>query len=207
MDQRCGRRHPDRRRDRGPALVNGRVAGISGILGGAIEAQRGFWRWTFLAGLVAAGFLAQRFDLAQVGSSTGEIPASIVTLVIAGALVGFGTAVGSGCTSGHGVSGISSKCRHARSSRPWFSSPSPPRLSTPRRILAFWSVWGIRMGAITALIFGLIFGAGLVISGMTDPNLHPRFSRCNGKLGPHPRIRHGGGHRGRLAGFRDRATG
>jgi uncharacterized membrane protein YedE/YeeE len=91
----------------GLLLVNGRIAGISGILGGAIKARRGFWRWTFLAGLVAAGYLALQFNLAQVGSSTGEIPASIVTLVVAGLLVGFGTAVGGGCTSGHGVSGIS----------------------------------------------------------------------------------------------------
>ncbi len=91
----------------GLLLVNGRVAGISGILGGAIKARRGLWRWTFLAGLVAAGFLAQQFQLAHVGSSTGEIPAGIVTLVIAGALAGFGTALGGGCTSGHGVSGIS----------------------------------------------------------------------------------------------------
>jgi uncharacterized protein len=91
----------------GLVLVNGRVAGISGIIGGAIKGHRGLWRWTFLAGLMAAGFLAREFHLAQVGSSTGEIPASIATLVIAGALVGFGTAVGGGCTSGHGVSGIS----------------------------------------------------------------------------------------------------
>jgi uncharacterized protein len=91
----------------GLLLVNGRVAGVSGILGGAIKAQRGAWRWTFLAGLIAAGILAQQFNLAQVGSSTGEIPAGIVTLVIAGALAGFGTAVSNGCTSGHGVSGIS----------------------------------------------------------------------------------------------------
>ncbi len=55
----------------GLLLVNGRVAGISGILGGAIKARPGLWRWTFLAGLIAAGFLARSFNLAQVGSSTG----------------------------------------------------------------------------------------------------------------------------------------
>ena len=91
----------------GLLLVNGRVAGISGILGGAIKAQQGLWRWAFLVGLVAAGFLAQQFHLVQVGNSTGETPAGIATLAIAGALAGFGTAIGNGCTSGHGVSGIS----------------------------------------------------------------------------------------------------
>ncbi len=91
----------------GLLLVNGRVAGISGILGGAIKARSGLWRWTFLAGLIASGFIAETFHLRQVGSPDGEIPASLALLVVAGALVGFGTAIGNGCTSGHGVSGIS----------------------------------------------------------------------------------------------------
>jgi uncharacterized membrane protein YedE/YeeE len=90
----------------GLILVNGRVAGISGILGGAIKGRPGLWRWTFLAGLLAAGLLGQAFSL-QVGSPTGEIPESLATLLLAGTLVGLGTAIGSGCTSGHGVCGIS----------------------------------------------------------------------------------------------------
>ena len=90
----------------GLILVNGRVAGISGILGGAIKGRPGLWRWTFLAGLLAAGLLGQAFSL-QVGSPTGEIPGSLATLLLAGTLVGLGTAIGSGCTSGHGVCGIS----------------------------------------------------------------------------------------------------
>jgi len=89
----------------GLILVNGRVAGISGILGGAIKGRAGLWRWAFLAGLTAAGLIAQTFSF-QVGSSTGEIPANVPTLLLAGALVGLGTAIGSGCTSGHGVCGI-----------------------------------------------------------------------------------------------------
>jgi len=89
----------------GLILVNGRVAGISGILGGAIKGRPGLWRWTFLAGLLAAGLLGQAFSL-QVGSSAGEIPGSLATLILAGTLVGLGTAIGSGCTSGHGVCGI-----------------------------------------------------------------------------------------------------
>jgi uncharacterized membrane protein YedE/YeeE len=90
----------------GLLLVNGHVAGISGILGGAIKGRSGLWRWTFLAGLIAAGLLGRAFSF-SVGSSTGEIPASLPTLLLAGALVGLGTAIGSGCTSGHGVCGIS----------------------------------------------------------------------------------------------------
>ncbi len=89
----------------GLLLINGRVAGISGILGGAIKGSSGLWRWTFLAGLIAAGLIAQAFSV-PVGSSTGEIPASLPTLLVAGTLVGLGTAIGSGCTSGHGVCGI-----------------------------------------------------------------------------------------------------
>ena len=89
----------------GLLLINGRVAGISGILGGAIKGSSGLWRWTFLAGLIAAGLIAEAFSF-PVGSSTGEIPASLPTLLVAGTLVGLGTAIGGGCTSGHGVCGI-----------------------------------------------------------------------------------------------------
>ncbi|MFT4080374.1 YeeE/YedE family protein [Rhodomicrobium sp.] len=98
----------------GLLLVNGRVAGISGILGGAIRGEAGVWRWTFVLGLIAAGFAlpavapyVSAFDINPVGSPTGDIPASVTTLAISGVLVGFGTALGTGCTSGHGVSGIS----------------------------------------------------------------------------------------------------
>ena len=90
----------------GLILVNGRVAGISGILGSVIKGRPGLWRWGFLAGLLAAGLLGRAFSL-QVGASTGEIPGSLPTLALAGILVGLGTAIGTGCTSGHGVCGIS----------------------------------------------------------------------------------------------------
>jgi uncharacterized protein len=91
----------------GLLLVNGRIAGISGILGRAVTGQSGLWRWTFLAGLIAAGLLAPVLGYGRVGSETGEIPASAATLALAGVLVGFGTTLGNGCTSGHGVCGIS----------------------------------------------------------------------------------------------------
>ena len=91
----------------GLLLINGRIAGISGILGGAASAQPGLWRWAFLAGLIAAGFLAPVLGFGRVGSPTGVIPADLPVLAAAGGLVGFGTTLSSGCTSGHGVCGIS----------------------------------------------------------------------------------------------------
>ncbi len=85
-------------------LGNGRIAGISGILGGLL---RGEGRWTenlaFLAGLVAAPVL---FGAAATAPEIG-ITQEIWLLVMAGLLVGAGTRLGSGCTSGHGVCGMS----------------------------------------------------------------------------------------------------
>lgn len=86
-------------------LVNGRIAGISGVLGGALGAPRNDlgWRVTFLAGLVAGPLMvaAVRGALPQI-----TLQASLPMLIVAGLLVGFGTRLGSGCTSGHGVCGI-----------------------------------------------------------------------------------------------------
>lgn len=86
-------------------LFNGRIAGISGILGGLLRPQRGDvgWRLAFLAGLLAAPVLyGMVTTLPEV-----TIDAGAGTLVAAGLLVGVGTRYGSGCTSGHGVAGIS----------------------------------------------------------------------------------------------------
>lgn len=89
-------------------LINGRVLGISGILGGMVFPRPGdsTWRLSFLLGMLAApltlGLLAPELMVAP------RIEASHVTVVIAGLLVGLGTRYGSGCTSGHGVCGLSS---------------------------------------------------------------------------------------------------
>jgi uncharacterized membrane protein YedE/YeeE len=86
-------------------LLNGRIAGISGVLGGLLAPARGdvSWRVAFIAGLVGAPLLyALAADL-----PTPRIDAGYGALVAAGLLVGFGTGYGSGCTSGHGVCGIS----------------------------------------------------------------------------------------------------
>lgn len=86
-------------------LLNGRIAGISGILGGLLRPLRGdvWWRVAFLLGLIAAPVL---FGLFAPLPST-RIDAGTVTLVAAGLLVGVGTRYGAGCTSGHGVCGLS----------------------------------------------------------------------------------------------------
>ena len=86
-------------------LANGRIAGISGIVGGLLPARRGesAWRLAFVAGLVGAPLLFQLFaPLPAV-----RIEAGVPLLLIAGLLVGIGTRYGSGCTSGHGVCGVS----------------------------------------------------------------------------------------------------
>ena len=86
-------------------LLNGRVAGISGILGGLLRPSAGDigWRVAFIAGLVVAPLLYQL----ATPLPTVQIDADTGLLVAAGLLVGVGTRYGSGCTSGHGVCGLS----------------------------------------------------------------------------------------------------
>ncbi len=85
-------------------LVNGRIAGISGIVGGILEPRVGDldWRVAFVAGLVAAPLAWALFATLP----DARIDASFGVLVLAGVLVGVGTRLGSGCTSGHGVCGL-----------------------------------------------------------------------------------------------------
>ena len=85
-------------------LLNGRIAGISGIVNGLTQKSRReewLWRAAFIAGLMIAGGAAIHW----LGQSTPS-PASLPVLVGAGLLVGFGTRLGGGCTSGHGVCGL-----------------------------------------------------------------------------------------------------
>lgn len=86
-------------------LFNGRIAGISGILGGLFRPTGGDagWRVAFLLGLIGAPLI---YVLAAALPSV-RIDADTALLVAAGLLVGFGTRYGSGCTSGHGVCGLS----------------------------------------------------------------------------------------------------
>ncbi len=86
-------------------LFNGRILGISGILGGLLRPQAGDtgWRLSFVAGLLVAPLVWSLFAAPVVP----RIDAGPALLVIAGLLVGWGTRYGSGCTSGHGVCGLS----------------------------------------------------------------------------------------------------
>lgn len=86
-------------------LVNGRILGISGIVGGLLRPVKGDtgWRLAFLAGMLAAPLLY----FVVAGPTAPRIDAGWATVVIAGLLVGVGTRYGSGCTSGHGVCGLS----------------------------------------------------------------------------------------------------
>ncbi|MBK9037238.1 MAG: YeeE/YedE family protein [Myxococcales bacterium] len=111
-------------------LTHGRIAGISGVVGSLlppVPSDRG-WRFGFVLGLVLAGVVAAALAPAAVGASVR----SSTVVLLAGLLVGFGTRMGSGCTSGHGVCGLS-------------------RLS-PRSMVAV--VTFMVTGAITAIVAG-----------------------------------------------------
>jgi uncharacterized membrane protein YedE/YeeE len=119
-------------------LCDGKIAGISGIVGGLLSPVKNdtLWRAVFVAGLLSGGLLL-RFFSPQVFAI--GITRSTGALILAGLLVGFGTRVGNGCTSGHGVCGIS-------------------RLS-PRSILA--TVTFMATGAATVYIINHLLGGAL----------------------------------------------
>ena len=89
-------------------LVNGRILGISGILGGLLVPRLGDmgWRIAFLLGIAASPFVSSLLLPADY-IEVPRIEAGFIAIAIAGLLVGFGTRYGSGCTSGHGVCGLS----------------------------------------------------------------------------------------------------
>lgn len=87
----------------GMLLVNGRVAGISGILARAVRPGGAPWQWAFVGGLILAGLAARLWGI-PTPDAFALHPASL--LIAAGLIVGIGTRIGSGCTSGHGVCGI-----------------------------------------------------------------------------------------------------
>jgi len=85
--------------------ANGRIAGISGILSGIIipKGSDAIWRILFLGGLLTGSFVAM--SLSAIDTRI-EIQTSPLLTIVAGLLVGFGTRLGSGCTSGHGICGL-----------------------------------------------------------------------------------------------------
>jgi len=88
-------------------ILIGRIVGISGIVGRLLppEAGESKWRLAFLGGLLAGGLVMALWDSSRFSISPGN--PSYLLVVLAGLLVGFGTRLGSGCTSGHGVCGAS----------------------------------------------------------------------------------------------------
>lgn len=90
-------------------VLLGRIAGISGILGGLLQgatwrsASQWGWRTAFVVGMLGAPLLWQIF----APLPAMQMPSNPVVIIVAGLLVGFGTRLGSGCTSGHGVCGLS----------------------------------------------------------------------------------------------------
>lgn len=86
-------------------LLNGRIAGVTGIFAGLLDpaGTDRAWRAAFIAGLIAAPLSAM---LIGYPVPVPQIPASLITVAVAGALVGFGTRLSNGCTSGHGICGI-----------------------------------------------------------------------------------------------------
>ncbi len=90
----------------GVVILNGRVPGISGVLYGLIKPASGevSWRAAFLAGLAAGGMI---LSFVYPQAVAGVFVANLPVMIVAGLLVGFGTRLGGGCTSGHGVCGMS----------------------------------------------------------------------------------------------------
>lgn len=84
-------------------LLTGRIAGVSGVLGGALVFQQGVWRWAFILGLIGSGALA---FLLRENAPDALLNTSPITLALSGLVVGLGAYFGSGCTSGHGVCGL-----------------------------------------------------------------------------------------------------
>ena len=86
-------------------MSTGRIAGISGIFSGLLHGRDDdkSWRVAFLAGLILAPVLA---GLIGYGMAQPALPSNWIVIAVAGLLVGFGTRLGGGCTSGHGICGI-----------------------------------------------------------------------------------------------------
>ncbi len=84
--------------------LNGRIAGVAGILGGLLPAAKddAVWRILFLAGLIVGAFAYAALS----GNAPLQIDATLPVLIAGGLITGFGARLGGGCTSGHGVCGL-----------------------------------------------------------------------------------------------------
>ena len=94
----------------GLMLFNGRTAGISGMFHQSVAGSGEGWRWAFLAGLVLAGVVAALVVPSLLSAAAmpklPAAPGGTLMILVAGLLVGYGTRMASGCTSGHGVCGL-----------------------------------------------------------------------------------------------------
>lgn len=87
-------------------LFDGRVAGVSGIVAGGLQkpTSKNSWRWCFVVGMLLGGLLLWLFDPMLLANHSNR---GLIIVAAAGLLVGYGTVMAGGCTSGHGVCGIS----------------------------------------------------------------------------------------------------
>ena len=145
-------------------LLDGKIAGISGILAGVLKPVQGdtLWRICFLAGLLAGGMLLR---VLLPGAFDFGIIRPFPILIVAGLLVGFGTRLGSGCTSGHGVCGVSRLSPRSLVATGHSSSPGAIVVYLVNHLTG-----NCTMKAIAHFLhFGIVFALGLGISGMTGP--------------------------------------
>ena len=147
----------DRRGRRAADAGAGRIAGISGIVGCCRPRRAAGWRLAFLLGLCASPG-----SINCTRRRPATIEAGPLRLVVAGLLVGLGTRYASGCTSGHGVCGLSRGSRRSLAATALFMGRA-----SPSSVCA--TCWGPDMKIASALLAGLLFGLGLIVSGMADP--------------------------------------
>ena len=116
-------------------LLNGRIAGISGIVGGVVERRDGDtgWRLAFVLGLM---FGALTVRIASANAIEISIASSPMTLGLAGLLVGYGTSMGSGCTSGHGICGIARFSKRSLTATATFMAAGVVTTFVTRHLLA-----------------------------------------------------------------------
>ncbi len=115
-------------------LLEGRIAGISGIVAGALSAfaRQSIWRYAFVLGLILGPLAVAAAGLARPPIT---LDASVPVLIGAGLLVGFGTRLGNGCTSGHGVCGLSRGSRRSAAATVVFFAVAALTVFVTRHIL------------------------------------------------------------------------